>query len=94
MLWRTKHTRVHNLVRKHKPGEVVHTVVTTVRSAEAKRILSRPGLHEAAQTNKQSQNKIHTQPGNLVDFRMLAKKNSDSKVCTTKTQRDTSIYAR
>lgn len=57
MLWRTKHTRVHNLVRKHKPGEVVHTVVTAVRSAEAKRILSRPGLHEAAQTTS---NKVKT----------------------------------
>lgn len=92
MLWRTKHTRVHNLVRKHKPGEVVYTVVTAVRSAEAKRILKQTW---AAQTNiKQSQNKIHTQPSHLVDFRMFAKKNSDSKICSTKTQRDTAIYAR
>lgn len=94
MLWTTKHTKGTQSCKKTSQVRW-YSVITALRSTEAKRIFSRPGLHEAAKTNiRQSQNKIHNPAHHLVDFRILAKRKSDSKICTTKIQRDTLIYAK
>lgn len=37
-----------------------YTVITALRSAEAKRIFSKPGLHEAAKTNIKQSQTTHT----------------------------------